>query len=204
MLEVVHVPPYQIDVPERAILVRLGFRGAKEIPHDFRELYQRSLALVRNTAQPVALLKELSCSWDAPSGSLRVLDRTFKGRLVERHLKGCERLSLLLVSLGAGVDRLIQEKHERDEELFSFFLDAISSEFAEYTARNVDSMLRERAPGYSSTARISPGYSDLPLELNSWFVRVLHGEEHGISYRDDSFILLPRKTISALIGWRKP
>ena len=204
MLEIINVPSDEITVPEMAILTRLGFRKTKEMPSDFRELYECSLTLVRDTAEPLALIKNLSCNWDTLTNSLQVLSKTLKGRLIEKHLKECERLSLLLVSLGKGVDRLIGEKHENNEELFSFFLDAISSEFAEYTARRIDVMLRERTQGYISTARISPGYGDLPLEWNSWFVEVLHGEEYGISCRKDSYILLPRKTISAFIGWRKP
>ena len=203
MIEVLSFPPEKIAVPERAVLPRLGIRGGKGLPAEFRELYQRSFREVRAAARPLALVRELPCSWDASGVFLTVSGQELKGRLVERQLTGCHDLTLLLVTLGPEVDRLIEDAHEKEDELLSFFCDAVSSELAEYTARKLDTMLRERKKGAGASARISPGYSDLSLELNAWFVDMLEGERHGISCRKDSFVLRPRKTISAFIGWRE-
>ncbi len=204
MMEITSLAPREIIVPERAALVRLGFRAKQGIPAQFRELYQSTREQVLEVAKPLALVTELPCRWDMKGEFLELTDRRIWGKLAGRQLKNCEKLSLLLVTLGETVDRKIEQAHQDGDDLRSFFLDAQASELVEFATRKIDAALREQNNQFKGSARISPGYGDLSLGHNLWVVEVLGGEKHGITSREDSCILLPRKTISAFIGWRKP
>ena len=197
---VIEIKPDGIKLPENMVASRLGFKGAVRIPDDFRDVYQKALNMVVESSKPTAIVRTVPCRWNS---ALKLLEKKLTGKLVEKHLKNCEKVTLMLITLGREVDSLIEDAHLEGNELLSFFLDAVASEFAECVAREVDLMLKEEEKGYVSGARISPGYVDLPLQLNQWIVNVLDGNRFGISVKEDSYMLLPRKTISALIGWRK-
>jgi hypothetical protein len=198
MVRIIKIDPREVDLPEVMVLARLGFKGTKRIPEEFKEIYQKALDMVIRVSKPLAVVKTLPCYWNH---DLRVLDKKLRGRLVKRYLKDCERVTMMLVTLGEDVDLLIERAHREGNELLSFFIDSVASEFVECAARKVDSMLREKK--YVSGARISPGYGDLSLRLNRWFVEELDGERFGIKVIEGSYMFLPRKTISAFIGWRK-
>ncbi|HEC94532.1 MAG TPA: methionine synthase [Thermoplasmatales archaeon] len=198
--KIIRIDPRHVKVPESVIVSRLGFKGATKIPCEFKETYNKAFNMVVENSKPFAIVKMVPCRWNE---SLEILGKKLVGKLVERHLKGCEKVTLLLVTLGGKIDSLIEDAHNEGDELLSFFLDAIASEFTEYTVREVDRMLKNEETEYVAGARVSPGYVDLPLQLNQWILDVLDGERFGINVKEDSYVFIPRKTVSALIGWRR-
>jgi hypothetical protein len=82
-------------------------------------------------------------------------------------------------------------------------VDGISSELVEFFVRELDLRLRKDRTSGPGRTRISPGYGDLPLELNEWMVGLLDGGSIGVSCMKGSYQLKPRKTVSAVIGWRE-
>ena len=197
MTELITVDPGDISIPESVIAGRLGFLGEKTIPDRFRDDYLGSLALIRENAFPRALIEDHSVVFQ---DSTPFIDgRELPGELARKHLDGSDRVTLLLATIGKDVDEIIQNK---SSILSSFMLDGIASEFVEFFVRGVDTILRKRYPDRIGRTRISPGYGDLPLELNDWMVALLGGKDMGVSCVPDSYQLLPRKTVSAMIGWR--
>ena len=199
-IRVIKVHPKRIKVPEAVVASRLGFKGVTSIPEEFKEDYNKAFNIVVENSKPVAIVKTVPCHWN---NTLTILNKKLTGKLVERHLRNCEKVTILLVTLGEAVDSLIEDAHHKGDELLSFFLDSVASEFAEYTVREVDRMLKDEETQYVAGARISPGYVDLPLQLNQWILDVLDGRRLGIKVKEESYIFIPRKTVSALIGWRK-
>ncbi len=197
MTELITVDPEDISIPESVIAGRLGFLGEKTIPNRFRDDYLGSLALIRENAFPRALIEDHSIVFQ---DSAPFIDgRELPGELARKHLDGSDRVTLLLATIGKDVDEIIRNT---GSTLSSFMLDGIASEFVEFFVRGVDAILRKRYPDRMGRTRISPGYGDLPLELNGWIVDTLGGKEVDISCVEDSYQLLPRKTVSAVIGWR--
>ena len=58
------------------------------------------------------------------------------------------------------------------------------------------------AKGYRMRWRFSPGYGDWPMEQQPEIVRLSHAGEIGVSL-SESFMLVPRKSITAIIGLYK-
>jgi hypothetical protein len=201
MVEIIRSGPETIEIPEIIVAARLGFIGEKTIPNDFRIQYDTALERVRSASSPTAIFQDMKVIHE--KGSISIDNYAIEGDLAKKHLSGIEEVTLLLATLGEGVDGLIEKEEAEGNTLSSFFMDGIASELVEFFVRDVDSMLRNRSKERSGRTRISPGYGDLSLDMNRWIVDRLDGGAHGISVIEGSGQLHPRKTISALIGWRK-
>ncbi len=190
--------PENVRIPERVLAARLGFKGVGKIPENFLESFNRAYEIALEVADPVALYDTFEA--EESQDGLVVLGKVLKGKMVSQHLGKSSSVTLILSTIGVDYDEKIEELHKNGEELLSFFLDGIGSEMVEYFTRELDKKLREEMG--SGSARISPGYGDLPLEMNAWIIESLGGEMIGVSYDPETFIMKPRKTITALIGWK--
>ena len=197
MPEIFRADPADIEIPRRVLAARLGFRGVGDIPEEFKPFFDRAYGIALKVATPLALYGNFKPR-DLEDGVV-VEGKEIRGRLASQHLKGRKTVTLILATLGSRFDEEISRLHSEGEELLSFFLDGIGSEMVEYFARMLDSKLREEMG--EGSARISPGYVDLPLSLNAWIIEKLSAKDWGITYDPETFIMHPRKTISALIGW---
>ena len=77
--------------------------------------------------------------------------------------------------------------------------DAIGTERTEALADCFVSYL-EREYSMSSLPRFSPGYGDLPLELQKCVFDVLSPEKQIGVFLSDSFIMSPSKSVTAFVG----
>jgi len=196
--EIFKVEPEEIKIPERVLAARLGFKGLGKIPDDFKESFDRAYSIALSVAKPSAVYETFP-SKDTENG-VKIGEMIIEGKLAASQLKGSKGVTVILATLGSKFDEKIEELHKSGEELLSFFLDGIGSEMAEYFARMLDSALREKFG--QGSARISPGYVDLPLSLNGWIIDAIGGQRIGVTYDPQTYIMKPRKTISAFIGWK--
>lgn len=197
------VQPQKVKIPERVIAARLGFKGVGKIPQEFVAIYEDVYELAMKIASPKAIVKDYEVLSRDEKG-IEIENLKITGKLALSQLGQSVEISAMLVTLGHKFDDEILNSHENGNELRSFMLDSIGSELVEFTARYVDGMLREEKDtrNLKGSARISPGYVDLPLKLNLWFAKEM-GSELEVLCDEESFIFVPRKTISAFIGWSK-
>lgn len=120
-------------------------------------------------------------------------------------LAHCEELSLLAATLGRAVLEQIHHLLSSGELTQATLLDAIASESVEHFVDWMQAIIaRERLRlGFSPTMRFSPGYGDWKLDIQPDILRVLKAEEIGLSVHPESYILLPEKSITAVIGWER-
>jgi len=198
--KLINIDPTTIRVPERVLSARLGFKGVGEIPKEFRHIFEKAWKEIIEVSTPFALIEDEECIWNKYP-KIRKIE--IKSDLVRRHLKNCEIVTLIAVTLGENVDKSIEKAHKARDDLLSYFLDGIASEFVEYVAREIEKMLREDKEPLVGGARISPGYGDFSLSANKWILEILNGAKFGITYHPESFVLLPRKSITSIMGWKK-
>lgn len=115
-------------------------------------------------------------------------------------LEGCELVTLFLLTAGEEVDHHIDSL--REDPARQVIADAIGSEAAEATARWFQGCQESEAgsSGFRVTPRFSPGYGDFGLEHQQLFVSRL-GEPVGVRLIHGS--LVPRKSVSGVIGWAR-
>lgn len=123
------------------------------------------------------------------------------GQSVRRHLAGCDRVVLMCVSLGEGAERALRRAQAQDMAL-CVVMDAVASALVECACDQAQESVQQRlqAPGICFTGRFSPGYGDLPLDIQQGFLALLNARHRlGVSALEGG-TLVPRKTVTAFWG----
>lgn len=122
-----------------------------------------------------------------------------RGESIREHLKDCEKCVLMAATLGAGADSVIREFESNAVEK-AFVADAFASAAIEQVCDMAEAEIRERLAGFNLTWRFSPGYGDLPLGIQREFLEILNAQKRIGLTVTDSLILIPRKSVTAIIG----
>ena len=121
------------------------------------------------------------------------------GKLASQMLTDCEKAALLVCTLGAEFDRRLRAVQARDMAR-AVLLDACGSACVEAACDSAEKEIAARYPGMYLTDRFSPGYGDLPLTLQPSLLRAADAEKRLGVYAAPSCMLLPVKTVTAVIG----
>lgn len=127
-----------------------------------------------------------------------------RGNDIRKHLDGCTQVVLFAATLGVQADNLIRQ-YESTDLTRSLVLDACATQYIEqYCDRIEEYICREASQnGLAAVGRFSPGYGDLPLDVQPRFLVLLDAVKKIGLTCSDSFIMLPRKSVTALIGLGK-
>ena len=115
-----------------------------------------------------------------------------------RGLKGCNRAVLFAATVGVGIDRLIT-KYSRISPSKALIFQALGAERIESLCDKycADMQIRFGSP---LRPRISPGYGDIPLELQRDIFSMLDcGKKIGLTL-NESLLMSPSKSVTAFAG----
>jgi len=124
-----------------------------------------------------------------------------KGEDIKKHLTSCLSCIILAVTLGQEVERLIKSTMVTGV-LQGFLTDVVAGVLVGQYADEAERILREeyQTKELYLTGRYSPGYGDLDLSIQDDLLALIDSSlAIGLTVVD-SHIMLPRKSISALIG----
>ncbi len=185
------------DLTPAIVLARLGCRPGVESARWLPRI-EEAVETVRRISSPRLCSGQVTVEREG-TGGVRLDGTLFRsGGLAER-LVGCVRGTAFLLTLGSEMDAEIDLLVGRPS--LQVVLDAAASEAAEACAR----WLQKReaalavAAGARTLHRFSPGYGDFGIESQGWFVSLF--PELGIEIAP-SGMMIPRKSISGVIGWR--
>ena len=152
------------------------------------------------TAQPRFIWQEFSLQ-KAEEITLQGTNLTLPGADITKLLQDADRCVLLAATLGLVVDELIRRTEVTDMSR-ALMLDACASAAVENLCDQVQQQLVEQfaAQGDYLTDRFSPGYGDLPLSLQKPLCATLNSQRLIGLTVSSSGILLPRKSVTAIIG----
>ncbi|HEX9934081.1 MAG TPA: vitamin B12 dependent-methionine synthase activation domain-containing protein [bacterium] len=126
-------------------------------------------------------------------------------RQVTRMLAGSDPVVLFMVTIGPELEAALGRLLKDGEITRAFILDAIGSETADALADDLHwNRIQESAEhlGFMVTPRFSPGYGDWPLTVQTDLAAQCGGERIGISVTPSS-LMLPQKSVSAVLGWNR-
>ena len=124
---------------------------------------------------------------------------TLAGRSARLMLAECTHAVLLAATLGADFDALLRQTQARDMAR-AVALDACGSAGVEWVCDAAEAALRARFPDKHLTDRFSPGYGDLPLDIQGALCAALDAQRRLGLYVTDSCLLNPAKSVTAIIG----
>ena len=126
-------------------------------------------------------------------------------RGLREHLEGCDEIILFACTAGAEMDRRIA-RAKLSSPAKALLMHAIGAQQVEGGCDRLCRQLAEQFPDKQLTDRFSPGYGDLPLEMQKDVMTALDcGRTVGITLTD-SLLMTPSKSVTAIIGMkeRKP
>ena len=144
---------------------------------------------ILSTATPKYLYKTVS----ADESGLLV------GESIARHMQNCEYAVVICATLGAGIDKLIRTAQVTDMAK-TVVLDAMASAAIEQVCNKLDGIIAAQNEGKFLTWRFSPGYGDYPIELQKDFLTILDAPRKIGLCTNDSSILTPTKSVTAIMG----
>ncbi len=131
---------------------------------------------------------------------LRFADVTLQSRDLGRNLSGCSQVALLAATIGPQVDALIR-RHSSLDPVYASILQATGAMFIEELVDLVNSEIKKIAAGQGlkTKPRYSPGYGDVPLQVQKDFFRLLPCTRIGLTLMD-TLIMAPEKSVTAFVG----
>ena len=119
---------------------------------------------------------------------------------LSKHLSGCHAVYLVCTTIGARFDAL-QRRTAATSPSDAFVLQAIGAAAIEaWTDETELEIRRELQDGETLVARYSPGYGDYTLEAQRTLLSLLDAPRKvGVSLTD-SLLMVPSKSVSAIIG----
>lgn len=121
------------------------------------------------------------------------------GEDLKAHLSGCGRAAIFCATLGAEADALIR-RAERLDMGRALTLDCCASAAVEEACGQIEGELQRKFPGCSFPFRYSPGYGDLPLEVQGPLLDLLDAPRRAGLCATASHLLTPRKSVTAILG----
>ena len=127
-----------------------------------------------------------------------------QGKKIGAHLAGCDKVILLSATVGEEIEETVTRLFAEDEYTASVLLDAAATTAVEQIADDMEKVIRPKAAaqGYGMRWRFSPGYGDWPIDQQPELIRLAKADEIGVSL-SSSMMLIPRKSITAIIGLYK-
>jgi len=132
------------------------------------------------------------------------IDFRIRSTQVAKMLRSTDKVIVFMVTIGADLEEKVKQLMDDGNMTEAVILDAIGSETADAAADKLHhDVLKNLAQtaGCTITPRFSPGYGDWPVTVQREILQVCGGSQIGISV-NDSFLMQPRKSVSAVLGWK--
>lgn len=183
-----------LDIDEA--LRYLGASGADEA------LRQRMESVARDAEQRFVprYIYRVSAVEHRPEGAwLSDVKLLLPGNSARKMLAECQRAAVLVCTLGLGFEQHMRLTQARDMSQ-AVLLDACGSALVEAGCDAAEKELAARFPGVYLTDRFSPGYGDLPLDLQPAICRITDSQRRLGVYVTESCLMTPQKSVTAIIG----
>lgn len=185
----------ELDIAEA-----LRYLGVKVPPPEaLRQEIAGIAGRLARTVQPRYTYRVFSAVHGPDGVLLREAGIKLTGQSAARMLAQCRQAVLLVCTLGMGFESLLRAEQARDMSR-AVMLDACGSAWVEAGCDAAEKEIAARFPGLYLTDRFSPGYGDLPLELQPAICAVLDTQRRVGVHVTDSLLMNPSKSVTAVIG----
>ena len=182
----------RLTVAPGALLQAMGCPAAAQTEELLRRA-KDAVTSAKAAADPRAVWQRFDLVREGDSLSLEGTAVTLPGADIADHLRGCGSCVVFAVTLGLRTERYLAGLAA--DPAAALYADTACSLLIEEAA---DLAEREMPP--HTTWRYSPGYGDLPLALQGKLLSLLDAPRRLGLTLTDSGLMLPRKSITAIVG----
>lgn len=184
-----------IDIREAARY--MGVRG--EPDSNTLALIEKCEEEVRRRVRPNYVYRESEIDTSGEDVFLKDAGLHLKGEDIRRHLSGCRKAVIFAATLSSEADKLIRQTAVTDVAA-ALAVDCLCSAAIEQVCDKAEEEIFSEVAAEYRTWRFSPGYGDLPIEVQGDFLRSLNAQRRIGLTVTDSCLLLPTKSVTAIIG----
>jgi hypothetical protein len=191
---------FELEINKEEVLRYLGYKG-QEIDGNMNQMIDECREEIKKIISPRVIyeykdIKQLDEGVEVINTSLILI-----GKDIREHLKNSKKCVLMAVTLGNEVEKKTR-LYEKTNLTKALILDACATTAVEEVCDAVEKTVKEKAilDGMDITFRYSPGYGDLPLDVQNTFLRALDAQKKiGLTVSENN-LLFPRKSVTAIIG----
>lgn len=174
--------------------------GVREVPaENIAGLLERCEKRVLDVIRPNYVYREAELEFTENGIRAGNMSELLTGSDIARHLAGCTKAVLFAATLSAEADKLIRQAAVTDVAE-SFAIDCLCSAAVEQVCDAAEEEIFSVIEAPYRTWRFSPGYGDLPLGIQGSFLKMLNAQRRIGLTVTDSMLLIPSKSVTALIG----
>ena len=187
-----------MKIDENEVLRYLGYRG-KKAGEDVLRLVESCSQELREAAVPASVSREFPVASEGDIVTVGPI--SIPSRDLKNHLSGCDSAVLFAATLGAPADLLLLRASKTDIARAAV-LEACAATMIEEYCDQCQKPLEKTAAdrGLYLRPRYSPGYGDFPISFQRELLGVLDCSRRIGLTMLDSFMLVPSKSVTAVIG----
>ncbi len=191
-----------VDIPQAEIIRYLGYKG--QTPDDDTLLQiDECISEVQRCSSFKYVSRRFDLTFEGEDTTIAG-PLTLKSKALRRNLLGCDEAIFIAATLGPEIDRLMTRYlrlsiskaavlQATGAAAIEAYLDSLSDKIAVAVEKE----------GLFMRPRFSPGYGDLPLEIQGVFLDTLNATKQIGIHLSDGGVMLPEKSVTAIIGLSK-
>lgn len=190
----------ELKIDRQEVLRYLGYKGQK-IDDNMSEMIDLCRAEVKNIIEPRTVYEYRNIFSTEKGVEIEHTNLILTGNDIKNHLSSSKRCVLMAVTLGNEIEKKTR-LYEKTNLTRALIIDACATTAVEEVCDIVEEKIRKEveAAGMKITFRYSPGYGDLPLDIQQNFLCVLDAQKKiGLTVSENN-LLFPRKSVTAVIG----
>ena len=191
---------FELEINKEEVLRYLGYKG-QEIDENLSNTIEECREEIKKVIMPRVIYSYKNIKLSDEGVEVITTNLILKGKDIKEHLKNSKECVLMAVTLGNEVERKTR-LYEKTNLTKALILDACATTAVEEVCDIVENSVKEKAilSGMNITFRYSPGYGDLPLDVQNSFLRALDAQKKiGLTVSENN-LLFPRKSVTAIIG----
>jgi hypothetical protein len=191
---------FDLKINKEEVLRYLGYKG-QNIDENIISIIEECRDEIKKVIMPRVVYNYKNIKLNDEGVEVITTNLILKGRDIKEHLKNSTECVLMAVTLGNEVERKTR-LYEKINLTKALILDACATTAVEEVCDIVENNVKEKAVlnGMDITFRYSPGYGDLPLDVQNNFLRALDAQKKiGLTVSENN-LLFPRKSVTAIIG----
>ncbi len=180
----------------------MGYHSPKDADSITMDIVRECEKEILNIIQPSFIYKIFDLEHTDQGIQVIGTNLLLTGNSITEHLKNCEKAVLMAATLSAGADNYIRRQQLKGM-IYALTADCMASALIEQVCNNAEEEIVKKTEGYYCTWRFSPGYGDLPITIQDNFLKAVDAPKKIGLTATASSILLPRKSVTAIIGLSK-
>ena len=192
-----------ININENEVLRYLEYKGQK-ISDNLKNTIDECIKITKGKINPRYILRVypiLRENSNRDEIHIKGSNLKLNSKDLYNLLDNCNECIIMIATLGIDIEKEIK-KYSYLELTKSIIIDACATtaieEACDLIQNNIEEELKNQ--GKYITMRYSPGYGDLPIEVNKEIINLLNSQkEIGLTITE-SGIMIPRKSVVAIIG----